>query len=1021
MNKLVPITAAVVLVMTGCGGGGGGSSATTTTGTTNTDGEVLSSIVSGIEIPTEISAVPADNTNGSAKPSSFLSAIQLISAVSANSLPAASDYNKAEPSVYIEERALEQFDIIETVFAALGQTHYADEANVNQGPYKAMIAWEEDQNGKDVKTLQTWTVESRMIVKTLPSDVTGNTTGDTNRLFAWIPEIDRETGEKQLIKAEFLIYTAPTKADDGSLLDFGEWDMNVLMGADATAVDTVGGSGPQKFFAASARVASGGSSVLKVHDKFTEVMGDPMSGTTRTLSEEMKGILVRDGTSGYGQVSYPDWDACWNFDPSSGSNPCETGVPTNVAKYAYNANYLGVQETKGSTTSPAVYKDRVLDGAIRVVHRYALFHADADTGAGIAEGDDAEKHVSFGFPVSYERTATANSNTFDEFAYYGAWQGRHQLWGQGGITPTTDGSDGTTLTRQDVRPGVTAPTYKLKEFGGTFTMRSMVVASLDDIKNIAVETWLNDNYELFYKVDPDNNVATADTDWYFCGGYVDWSTSPQTCRDKATDSDAGFTALTGSSLVSQLAVGSGERRNVNINSCDNTGCTDYVYLTADPSGVTWSGPGFYAAEWGQEGLQAVSGASQLAPADGNQMWVNIGGSIYVAYDGDFTGSKTGWVQKTLTSFDQQTWTPEFDSAGDTPFTPERGVEYYMNAQGQNYVVKRTDADTTADFQVGDYTARLELQTAANPANTDSAASTALSVLPAGTAYLAAPWDADVKYTLMEDPANASYLMLMVAHDASGNITAGTVSSNNTWGLVAYEDVNGDSDLGTGAGFADDVPLAYDGSRLVVDDYGWIDPSANSGNEPVQFNWEYADDQNPWGKQQFLVTVSGSTLSYVILSDQISLTQVGLYDNLGNPVKADPAGAAVVVGGDESNWKKVSLQFDGWLHGMPDMRHELQKNGWSVAGLGDKVRRLLDGQEVTDTNGTRYFVKPMETSLFLGEVNAFPVSPGAPDVSAADAVDLAAVPDYTHHQMGAEPTTNGSAAIEVKYSEGQPLE
>ena len=1006
MSKvLLPMVAAFVMTLSACGGGGSSSSSGSTSGTTdtsdsggstptatNSDGETISAVNVGIEIPSEISAVPADSSNGSAQASflSFASALRKMSVTATSELATDSDYAKAIPSVYVEERALEQFDVIESVFSALAQTRYSDSENVNQGAYQAMIAWEEDQNGKDVKQLQTWTVDSRMIVVDIPADVTGNTTGDVNKLMAWIPERDHHSGEEELIKAEFIIYSAPAKGADGSLLNYGEWDMNVLMGANAAGVDTIPAEGPEAFFAASARVGSDGTSILKVHDKFTEEMD--AAGAATTLSEEMKGILVRNGTNGYGQVSYPDWETCFRGgDPNeSNSNPCANGVPINVAKYAYNANYLGVQETVNNTASPAVYKDRNLDGAIRVVHRYSLFHADENSAAGIAAGDDVEKHLNFGFPVTFESTAQGDSNiSFNAFAYYGAWQGRHQLWGPGGVTATTDGSDGTTLTRQDVGPNETAPTYKLKEFNATFTKRSMVDANLADIENIAVETWLNDHYDMFYMSDPDNNPGTSDADWQYCSaGYIDWGQNNPVCRNKADNSDAGFTPLTGSSLLASLSVGSGERRQVNIHVCNQNGCSDYVYLATDPGeGFNFSGgAGFYEASWGQNGLSATSPAAKLTPTDGMNMSVNIGGSIYVAYTGEFSGptTTTGWVTKTLESFDQATWTPTFTSGGDAEFTPSRGVEYYMNAKGQNYVVKRI-ADATGSAAA--YSVQLELQTAANPANTDATK----SILPTGTSYLAAPWNTDVKLTLVKDPADSNYLLLEVVSDSTGTYQAGALYTDDLWGLTAYNSSN--------------QPLDASGATLVVDEWGWIDPSANNNRQPVQFNYEYAgDDGESWGKQQFLVDANNIS-SYIILSDPISLSGVTLYDNLGN-----------------DSGETVNLQFDGWMHGLPDMYFELQKNNWSISGLGDKVRRLKEGQEVTATDSTRYFVKPMETSLFLGEVNSFPNGDGQPDISAADAVDLTSVPNYTHHEMGVAPTTNAAGEpIVVKYSEGQPIQ
>ena len=391
--------------------------------------------------------------------------------------------------------------------------------------------------------------------------------------------------------------------------------------------------------------------------------------------------------------------------------------------------------------------------------------------------------------------------------------------------------------------------------------------------------------------------------------------------------------------------------------------------------------------------------------DGMNMWIDIGGSLYVAYTGEFSGptTTTGWVQKTLESFDTDTWTPTFVSGSDSAFTPERGMEYYMNAKGQNYIVKRINSTSSS---ASDYVAKLELQTAANPVNTNGSA----SILPTGTAYLATPWNNDIKYTLVSDPSDSNYLLMEVAYDASGTVTAGSVATDDQWGLVAYKDVNGDTDLAAGTGFTDDVPMSADGTALVVDEWGWIDPLLNSGKEPVQFNWEYAGtDGNDWGKQQFLVYADNpatghSTGDYVILSDPITLTNVALYDNLGT-----------------ATGENVSLQFDGWMHGLPDMYQELQKNGWSIEGLGDKVRRLMPGQLLTDGT-TNYFVKPMETSLFLGIVNAFPAPAGKPDITQADSgVDLTSVPEFTAHNMDGTPTTDASGdPIQVKYSEGKAL-
>lgn len=1040
--------AALLTLLSGCGGGGDSSSSgsagttatpenTTTTTQTNAAGEVISTQTTGIDVPSEISAVPAQSSSTQA---SFLGALMQFraNAAAASDLGADTDYKKEKTNVYVEERALEQFEIIEQVFGALAQTKYADTANVNAGPYVAMVSWEANENGKDIKQLQRWTVESRMIkITNMPSDVTGNTTGDVNKLLAWIPERDRSTGEEELVKAEFLIYTAPTTAADGSLLNYGEWDMNVLMGASTTGVDTIPADGANNFFAASARIGEDGSSTLRVHDRFTEAFGD------MSFSEELRGILVRNGDVGYGSVSYPDWDACFSGGPGGeggdgggdgsmdGGDPgmggaCANGIPTNEANYAYNAKYLAVQQVLNETAQEVVYKDRNRAGAIHIVHGYELYHAD-DSEAGstltFSEGDNIRRHRSFGFPVTFESTAEQNSDvTFDAFAFYGAWQGRHQLWGPGNsITATTDGTDGTTLTRADVPPNQTAPEYKLKEFNGTFTMRALVDADLEDIEGIAVETWLNDHFELFYVSNMDGNTATNDAGWYYCQGELDWENynpgpnARPNCLDRATDTNIGYTALAGAdntlgtsdddNLVGELAVGESERRWVNINYCNanDTGgdpgsmdvsdgggfspCKDYVYLPSAENRVA----GFYEAEWGQNGLRATSAMNRLAEADGVSVNVNLGGSIYVAYTGDYSGqtTTTGWVAKELTGFDRDTWTPTFSSNGDRPFTPERGQEYYMNANGQNYVVTRIE-DNTENGRP-QYVASLELQTAANPRNTNS--TTSASILPQGTAYLAMPWDQSVKLKLVENPADTdNYLLLTVFEENGQQPSEVTVYSDDTWGLTAFSSNN--------------RPLAADGTELTVDQWGWVNPDQNGGKQPVQFNYEYVgSDGDSWGKQQFLVSASDIT-NFIILDDPINLVGVELYDNLENATN-----------------ETVSLQYDGWMHGMPDLYRELERNNWTVdASIGGKVRRLLPGQEVSDTAGNRYFVKPMDVSLFLGIVGANTIPEGeTPDISQADSVDLGSVPDYTPHNMGAAPTKDSNDnPIQVKYSEGIPL-
>jgi len=200
----------------------------------------------------------------------------------------------------------------------------------------------------------------------------------------------------------------------------------------------------------------------------------------------------------------------------------------------------------------------------------------------------------------------------------------------------------------------------------------------------------------------------------------------------------------------------------------------------------------------------------------------MGGSIYIAYTGQFAGT-TGWVQKELTSFDNQNWRPVFGT-NDTPFTPELGREYYMNSNGVNYVVKRKAIDNVANS----YDVLLEVQTTANPAN--CTASDCSKILPAAADYLRTPWDMTVRYALVTDAADPNYLLLTYLTDDPNTPTVetGTVYQQGGWGLQAWS-TNATETTDN------DYPIDADGNQVAVDDYGM----PTGGIRPVEFNWEYS--------------------------------------------------------------------------------------------------------------------------------------------------------------------------------------
>lgn len=156
----------------------------------------------GLEMPTEISAIPASG-GGSSKLAVALMALGAAA-------DQGTDYSDAQTVRFVNEPTLEQFEIIETILDAMAQTHYADSDNINAGPYKAMVAFQDEQNGVETKMLEPWVVQSDLISE-------GGQT--VNRVRVWIEE--NTDGMVRIIKAEVKIYEAATKNADGSYADYG--------------------------------------------------------------------------------------------------------------------------------------------------------------------------------------------------------------------------------------------------------------------------------------------------------------------------------------------------------------------------------------------------------------------------------------------------------------------------------------------------------------------------------------------------------------------------------------------------------------------------------------------------------------------------------------------------------------------------------------------------------------------------------------------------------------------------------
>jgi len=558
--------------------------------------------LSGYTIPSEISAVPAGDDTSS--PQDVSSDTQLSAAA------AGTDYANAKTAVYVEENVLKQFEQLKNILEAIDQTNYEEE--IGNGPYKAMVAMMEESDGREQKMLQTWVVQS---------DAAKEDGENYLRVRAWIATQYEQ--DAPMIKAEIKVYTPPTRNADGSYQDYGKWEMHVKM--DATR--------EEHCYVASCDIGDNGFAVIKLYEKNPEE--DPSTG--EDLPTKVKAIMVRSGTQGYGKIYFPDYDDfyCPDCDQSS-------GIPHKTAVYAYNKNHLAIregEEVAGSIVyGDPVFRDR--NSKVKMTRRYGIFNA--------LTGEDVLKSKSFGFPVQYEE------NSFARHAYYGSWQGRHEIW-------TSDGSiipEGTTVEREDIPQDQTAETYSAgKTYYGVLSQRTYVDAVPGDIKGIAIEIWMDQDYNL--------NYNTGDGSWYFCT-QMDWASTPPVCAGTAYDFDSTV------GLDTLIVEENNSLKKVFISGWDSFAGTDKTFVYEPAKLVNGFQAGFYEAaetitDFGPV-FRATLPRTLLDTGYIQQLWVRIEGSIFVEY----LGAGAGWVEKEVTYFDEITWTPVFNASGDKSFSFPEG-------------------------------------------------------------------------------------------------------------------------------------------------------------------------------------------------------------------------------------------------------------------------------------------------------------------------------------------------------------
>ena len=714
-NPLIPLLISMMFLMmlAACGGGGSGDNDDPDTGINNT------SSFSSYMMPSEISAVPTKNLLDS----QGLGHSVFSSLFRALYTDDGTDYTQAKTRKYVEERTLEQFDVLSDVLSALNQTRYYQE--VGNPAYKAIVTQVGGDGNQESKSLETWVVESDIVTDTgqvvEPNDVVAGVAYNV-RVRAWIQE------PQILIKAQFVIVEEPLQNPDGTYDHYGEWNLNVKFG-----------DSEDEYFVASCEIGPSGESIIQIHEIFGEE--GPGSGG---LEAEIKAIMRRSQNQGYGQVSYPDWEAVYGPDAQEGL----TAIPVVTALYAYNDDYLAIKDGNTDTR----YKDR--NQMVEMTHQYGVFET--------LTGNDIMRTQHFGFPIRFTDLEGINRH-----GYYGAWQGRHQLWLNGPEGGDNSLDEGTTVYEENFDSATTPQAYTVGEtFDGVLVKRSYQNASLDDIKNIPVEIWINNNYQLIFNPD--------EAAWYHCGEMT-WDDSGPSCAQDPVD----FGAEIGFSVLANQ--GGDSRKQVNINGWDQVSQVNkrFVYLMA--SNEYSVAAGFYEAEevFGEYGpvMTLILAGEQPIPLNPNvvnQLWVWIGGSIYVEY----RGVDVGWVEKELLSFDYDHWKPEFGET-ETSFTLPESHELYINMDGANYVVQKNSQ--------GNITVQLELQTAFNPLNSEE-------LLPDGT-VLQEPWnDNGTTYEFVTNPSADNYLLLVYktvaegAQDMNGNtVSAGDVVLEGKWGLEAEID------------------------------------------------------------------------------------------------------------------------------------------------------------------------------------------------------------------------------------------
>jgi len=434
LNILVFLFSALTLVVAGCGGGGGGGSSGSSGGTSST--------TSALKVAEKVSVVDAQDS-GTGK----IQAMKIGSfKLSPSDLPANSEYFTDPTFVYVEERSIEAFNIVNEILCMLAQAKY-DEM-LNKGDYKAQIDLNQCSSSNDDTSSASQESQNKTSGSTAPNYemwIVNSSRADNNSpqiVKAWIHEKAEEFEPEKMIFVKLTITEAVSDTNPYGLFTLNFKTHPIVNGQVDTSTQIFKG------FLKTEKDSATGKILLKfiVDGGFSTPNGDVSFTQKVTLDRQA------DGSAGSGTIY------------SSETFPGPNGSQTTESQFniAFNSNFF-LREDVINNNQVCLSRTNFDE----TVWRYGLYDAN---------GNRVERNS--GFPIK----TTQNGKD-----YYG-WIGYWGLWFPDDVTL----QNGDTVYKLSYGPnGDSATPYTVFISGGKLVKHTKNTLTLGDIKNVPLEWWEN--------------------------------------------------------------------------------------------------------------------------------------------------------------------------------------------------------------------------------------------------------------------------------------------------------------------------------------------------------------------------------------------------------------------------------------------------------------------------------------------------------------------------------------------------